>query len=79
MCSLYSDRADRDVIASGSSDTNAKIWDLRSRNCQATIKSHNKKVTALTICLQNRILATGGQDGIVQEFDLRMMKTLSQF
>ena len=64
---------------SGSSDTNAKVWDLRSKNCQHNIKNHNKKITALNIGTENRLLVTGGEDAIVQTFDLKMMKPIFQY
>jgi WD40 repeat protein len=49
VCSLYADKKYDNLIVSGSSDTNAKVWDLRTKNCQHNIKNHNKKITALNI------------------------------
>lgn len=79
MCSLFADKKYDHLIVSGSSDTNAKVWDLRSKNCQHNIKNHNKKITSLCIGKESRVLATGGQDGIVQTFDLKMMKPIFEY
>ena len=79
VCSLFADKKYDNLIISGSADTNAKVWDLRTKNCQYNIKNHNKKVSSLTIGQESRILATGGEDGIVQTFDLKMMKLINQF
>jgi len=49
VCSMFADKKYDHLIITGSSDTNAKVWDLRSKNCQHNIKNHNKKITALTI------------------------------
>jgi WD40 repeat protein len=79
VCSLLADKQYDHLIVSGSSDTNAKVWDLRTKNCQHNIKNHNKKITALAIGKESRILATGGEDGVVQTFDLKMMKPIFQY
>lgn len=76
---MFADKKFDHLIITGSSDTNAKVWDLRTKNCQHNIKNHNKKITALTIGENSRILATGGEDGIVQTFDLKMMKLIFQY
>ena len=60
VCSLFADKKYDHLIVSGSSDTNAKVWDMRSKNCQHNIKNHNKKITSLSIGVESRILATGG-------------------
>ena len=49
MSSLFADKKYDNLIVSGSSDTNAKVWDLRTKNCQFNIKNHKKKVSALCI------------------------------
>lgn len=60
ICSFYADKRNENIIASGSFDTNAKLWDLRLKNCINTLKNHNKKVTSLCISPDSRILVTGG-------------------
>lgn len=79
VCSLFADHKQEHLIVSGSSDTSVKVWDLRSKNCQHSIKTHNKKINALTTGSDSRIIASGGDDGIVQTFDLRLMKPLFQY
>jgi WD40 repeat protein len=57
---MYTDKNNSNLIISGSLDTNAKIWDLRSKNCLTTLKNHNKKVTALNMTPDSKIVISGG-------------------
>jgi katanin p80 WD40 repeat-containing subunit B1 len=79
VCSFYADRKNENIIASGSFDTNVKIWDLRSKNCIHTLKNHSRKVSALNIALDSRTIVTGGEDGVVYTFDIRMVRPVFQY
>ena len=45
-------------LASGSQDTNAKLWDLRSRRSIYTLKPHPKPVTCVDISIDGRAIAS---------------------
>jgi katanin p80 WD40 repeat-containing subunit B1 len=64
---------------SGSLDTNVKLWDLRTKNCLYNIKNHHKKVNALHISADSRVVSSGGEDGIAQTFDMKMMRPIYQY
>jgi WD40 repeat protein len=66
VCSLYTDKKNPHLIVSGSMDTNTKIWDLRTKNPISTLKNHHKKVTALNMTPDSKIVISGSEDGVVQ-------------
>ena len=49
------------------------------KNCLYTLKNHNKKVTTVCISPDSRIFLTGGEDGTVFSFDVRMLKPIFQY
>lgn len=79
ICSFYADKRNQNIIASGSFDTNAKLWDLRIKNCIHTLKNHNKRVSAITITPDSRILITGGEDGMAFSWDIKMTRPIFQY
>ena len=60
-------------------DTNAKIWDLRTKNAISTLKNHHKRVTALNITPDSKIVISGAEDGVVQTWELRMQRIIFQY
>ena len=56
---MFTDKNNSNIIATGSLDTNTKLWDLRSKNALNTYKSQNKKITALNIIPDPKILVIG--------------------
>lgn len=79
ICSFYSDKRNSNIIASGSFDTNAKLWDLRAKNCLYTLKNHNKRVSCVCISPDSRIFLSGSEDGSVFSFDIKMFKPIFQY
>lgn len=79
MCSFYSDKNNENIVASGSFDTNAKLWDLRAKNCVQTMKNHNKRVMSLCISPDSKVLITGGEDGMAFSWDIRMFRPIFQY
>ncbi len=59
VCALYTDKKNSNFIVSGSMDTNTKIWDLRTKNAISTLKNHHKKVNALNMTPDSRIVISG--------------------
>eukprot|EP00965_Chrysotila_dentata_P144134 4761409-Pleurochrysis_carterae.AAC.1 len=58
------------VLASGSDDCNARIWDVRVRTCQRTI-NHPFAVTSVSVDGPGNQLYTGCLDGNIRVYDLR--------
>ena len=75
ICSFCSNG---NMLVSGSLDTNAKVWDLRIRECFDTLKFHQKKVSALASTQDFRYIVTGSEDGQVLIHDQRGSKPLYQ-
>ena len=58
----------RDLVAAGTSTGGLRIWDGRTGEMVASLAAHATAVTALD--LSERVLLTGGEDGLVLEFHL---------
>jgi len=58
------------ILASGSDDGNARLWDARVRTCQRTIK-HDFPVTSVSMGATGHELYTGCLDGNIRQYDLR--------
>lgn len=55
-----------EFFASGSLDTNLKIWDIRRKNCIHTYKGHTRGVNAIRFAPDGRWVVSGGEDNIVK-------------
>lgn len=55
-----------DFIASGSSDTNVRVWDLRRKICHQTFKGHAKGACCLAFSPDGKWIASGSEDGEVK-------------
>lgn len=66
-----------EFFASGSVDTNLKIWDLRRRTCIQTYKGHARGVRQIIFSPDGRWVVSGGDDGVVKLWDLTMGKCVS--
>jgi len=68
-----------DLLATGSEDGTAKLWDLRSGRLVRTLRGHAGTVGSVAFARGGRTLATGGADGTVKLWDAasgRLLRTL---
>jgi katanin p80 WD40 repeat-containing subunit B1 len=64
-------------FASGSSDTNVKVWDIRTRSNLQTYKGHDSGVTSLKFTPDGRMLVAGLASGAIKVWDLTSSKEVS--
>lgn len=55
-----------EFFASGSLDTNLKIWDIRRKGCIHTYKGHTRGVNAIRFTPDGRWVVSGGEDNVVK-------------
>ncbi|KAG6516354.1 hypothetical protein ZIOFF_026813 [Zingiber officinale] len=68
-----------EFFASGSLDTNLKIWDIRRKGCIHTYKGHTRGVNAIKFTPDGRWVVSGGEDNTVKLWDLTAGKLLHDF
>ncbi len=55
-----------DFLASGSADTNLKLWDTRRKGCIFTYKGHSQRVNSLKFSPDGQWIASAGDEGSVK-------------
>lgn len=55
-----------EFLASGSNDTNLKIWDIRKKGCIQTYKGHTRGIETIRFTPDGRWVVTGGLDNAVK-------------
>ncbi|KAG6468083.1 hypothetical protein ZIOFF_072651 [Zingiber officinale] len=68
-----------EFFASGSLDTNLKIWDMRRKGCIHTYKGHTRGINAIKFTPDGRWVVSGGEDNIIKLWDLTAGKLLHEF
>jgi WD40 repeat protein len=68
-----------EFFASGSIDTNLKIWDIRRKTVIQTYKGHTKGVRQIVFSPDGRWVASGGDDGVIKLWDLTMGRRACTF
>ncbi len=58
-------------MASGSYDTNIKLWDIRDKNNYATLKGHTKQINSIDVSPDSMMLLSGAEDNTCKIWDLR--------
>jgi COMPASS component SWD3 len=67
FCVHFNPRAN--VLASGSFDESARIWDVRTGSCFRALPAHSEPVTSVQFHNDGSFLATGSYDGLVRLWD----------
>ncbi|KAG4384280.1 hypothetical protein GLYMA_13G244300v4 [Glycine max] len=68
-----------EFFASGSMDTNLKIWDIRKKGCIHTYKGHSQGISIIKFTPDGRWVVSGGFDNVVKVWDLTAGKLLHDF
>ena len=55
-----------EFFASGSRDTNLKIWDIRRKRCIHTYKGHDRGINAVKFSPDGRWVVSGGEDNVAK-------------
>ncbi len=79
ISSFYADENNHNLLMSGSCDTQVKIWDLRTKNYLHNLKNHKNKIISLKISSCSRYFFSGGEDGILNNFDIRIYRNVFQY
>lgn len=67
------------LIVSGSSDENLKIWDLRHSKCLRTLAAHTDPVSAVCFSKDGTVIASASHDGLIRLWDTRAGHCLKTF
>uniref|UniRef100_A0A0D3BVD0 Katanin p80 subunit C-terminal domain-containing protein n=1 Tax=Brassica oleracea var. oleracea TaxID=109376 RepID=A0A0D3BVD0_BRAOL len=68
-----------EFLASGSNDTNLKIWYIRKKGCIQTYKGHTRGIDTIKFSPDGRWVVTGGLDNAVKVWDLTAGKLIHDF
>ena len=67
------------ILASGSYDTNVKLWDLRNKSCIHVLKEHSGQVKSLALTPDSRYILSGSEDGSIKFWDIKMLRSVYDY
>ena len=79
---VNTDEATGNILVSGSSDTNVKLWDLRmnsSNKCFLTFSQHQGAITSCQLSPDSKWVASGGEDGAMKIWEVGSGKVLANY
>ena len=62
--------SDGRTVATGSEDKTARLWDVASGQCTATLEGHTDTVTSVAMSADGRTVATGSDDTTARLWDV---------
>lgn len=71
--------AGQNLFVSGSCDTTAKVWDIRSGKCTHTFHGHDSDINSVCFFPDGRAVGTGSDDASCRLFDLRSYGAVNTF
>lgn len=66
------------VLVSGSSDTNVKLWDIRMRAAVNTYKGHTQDIVCTDLSPDQKIIVSSSKDGTLRFWDTSMHKMIKK-
>ena len=69
--------SDSFMLATGSQDTNVKIWDLRTSKSIYTLKGHDDKINTLIFSPSNEWIASADDAGAIKIWSIQTSKSLA--
>lgn len=70
---------DRNLFVSGSCDSLAKVFDIRTKNAVMSYDGHDSDINSVAFFPDGQAFATGSDDSSCRIFDLRAYQQLNQF
>lgn len=70
---------DANMFISGSCDTLAKVWDIRTKNCTMTLRGHESDINSVALFPDGKAFGTGSDDSTCRLFDIRAAGEVAEF
>jgi guanine nucleotide-binding protein G(I)/G(S)/G(T) subunit beta-1 len=70
---------DPNLFVSGSCDSFAKVWDIRTGKCTLTFRGHESDINSVALGPDGKSVGTGSDDSSCRFFDMRSCAQVSQF
>lgn len=68
-----------EFFASGSTDTNLKLWDIRKKGCIHTYKGHTRSISTIRFSPDGRWVVSGGLDNVVKVYSRFIIELLAPY
>lgn len=70
---------DPNVFVSGSCDSTAKVWDLRTGTCNMTFQGHESDINSVQFLPDGQCFGTGSDDSSCRLFDMRSYHEINEY
>jgi guanine nucleotide-binding protein G(I)/G(S)/G(T) subunit beta-1 len=79
VMSLAVSPTDLNMFVSGSCDSNAKVWDSRTKRCTLTFSGHESDINSVCFFPNGQAFVTGSDDSSCRLWDLRAVCEINQY